>query len=198
MQTEYNLDFLLQNTGCYEKSKVENLFPKDIEVVSYKDILQSNIPLKDKYWFFCNRVFTASQNQHLAIKIAEVVLPIFEEQYLEDSRPRKAIEAARLYLAGEIGIEELKAAEAAARAARDAAWDAARAAAGAAARDAWDAASAAAGAAARDAWDAASAAARAAGTAYWAAASAAAVWDATPKYTKELEELLINFIEENK
>ena len=177
MQTEYNLDFLLENTGCYKSDEIETLFPKEREVVSYKDILQSNIPLEDKYWFFCRRVFTDSQNRHLAIKIAEVVLPIFEEQYPEDSRPRKAIEAARLYLAGEIGKEELEAA-------RAAAWAAAWAAAGAAARDAAGAARAAgaAGAARAAAWAAA-----------WAAAGAA-----NPKYIKELEELLINFIEENK
>jgi hypothetical protein len=162
MQTEYNLDFLLENTGCYESDKIETLFPKEREVISYKDILQSNIPLGDKYWFFCNRVFTDSQNQHLAIKIAEVVLPIFEEQCPEDNRPRKAIEAARLYLAGEIGKEEL-----------EAAWAA------------WDAA----GAAAWGAWDAAR-------TAAWAARTAAR--DANPKYTKELEELLENFIEDSK
>ena len=178
MQTEYNLDFLLENTGCYKKSKVENLFPKEREVVSYKDILQSNIPLDDKYWLFCNRVFTDSQNRHLAIKIAEVVLPIFEEEYPEDNRPRKAIEAARLYLAGEIGIEELEATWAA--------W-AARAAAAAAAARAAAAAARAAGTA--RAARAAAAAARAAGT--------AAARAANPKYIKELEELLINFIENN-
>ena len=134
--------------------------------------MQSNIPLDDKYWLFCNRVFTDSQNRHLAIKIAEVVLPIFEEEYPEDNRPRKAIEAARLYLAGEIGIEELEATWAA-----WAAW-AARAAA-AAARAAGTARAA----------RAAAAAARAAGT--------AAARAANPKYIKELEELLINFIENN-
>jgi hypothetical protein len=150
MITEYNLDFLLENTGCYEKSKVESLFPKEREVVSYEDILQSSISLKDKYWFFCKRVFTDSQNKHLAIKITQVVLPICEEKFPEDGRPRKAIEAARLYLAGEIVKEEL---EAAARAAADAA-----------------------------------------SVACWAAARAAT----NLKYTKELEELLINFIEENK
>ena len=171
MQTEYNLDFLLENTGCYKKSKVESLFPKEREVVSYKDILQSNIPLEDKYWFFCHRVFTDSQNQHFAIKIAEVVLPIFEEEYPEDNRPRKSIEAARLYIAGEIGIEELEEA-------RAAAWNAAWAA-------AWNAAWAA-------AW-----AAEAAEAARTAGNAAAAEADTNPKYIKELEELLMNFIEEN-
>jgi len=197
MKVEFSLEFLLENTGCYEESEVKNLFPKEREVVSYEDILQSSIPLQDKYWFFCKRVFTDSQNQHIAIKIAEVVLPIFEDKYPQDNRPRKAIEAARLYLAGEIGIEELEAAgdaaEAAWAAARDA-WDAAEAA-WAAARDAWDAAEAA-----RDAAEAAREAAwAAAGDAAWAAGAAgAAAWAANPKYTKELEELLINFIEENK
>jgi hypothetical protein len=177
MQTEYNLEFLLENTGCYEKSKVENLFPKEREVVSYEDILQSSIPLQDKYWFFCLRVFTDSQNQHLAIKIAEVVLPIFEEQYPSDNRPRKAIEAARLYLAGEIDIEELETARAA--------WAAAEEAARVVARAAEEAARVVALAAEEAAW---------AAWAAWAAARAAA----NPKYKKELEELLINFIEENK
>jgi len=155
MQTEYNLEFLLENIGCYESEQIENLFPKEREVVSYEDILQSSIPLQDKYWFFCCRVFTNSQNQHLAIKIAEAVLPIFEEEYPSDNRPRKAIEAARLYLAGEIGVEELEDAVDAAWAASDAARiaSAARAAsraAGAAEAAAWAAwAAGAAGAAAR-------------------------------------------------
>ena len=125
--------------------------------------MQSNIPLEDKYWFFCHRVFTDSQNQHFAIKIAEVVLPIFEEEYPEDNRPRKSIEAARLYIAGEIGIEELEEA-------RAAAWNAA-----------WAAA-----------W-----AAEAAEAARTAGNAAAAEADTNPKYIKELEELLMNFIEEN-
>jgi len=178
MQTEYNLDFLLENTGCYKKSKVENLFPKDREVVSYKDILQSNIPLEDKYWFFCHRVFTDSQNRHLAIKIAEVVLPIFEDKYPEDNRPRKAIEAARLYLAGEIGIEELEAA------------------AGAAARAAAYAAGAAARAAAY-AGDAARAAAYAAAYAGDAARAAAYAAGAADAYKTKLTNILTNFIENN-
>ena len=111
---------------------------------------------------------------------AEHVLPIYEEAYPDDSRPRKAIEAARLFAAGSITAEELRRAWDAA----GAAWDAA----GAAARDAARAAAGAAGAAARDAaWDAAWAAGDAAGAAWDAAGDAAraaagdawdAAWDA--------------------
>ena len=71
-----------------------------------------------------------------AADCAERVLPIYEKQYPDDNRPRKAIDAARKYTLGEITKEELAAAGAAARAAaRAAAWDAARAAAWAAERE---------------------------------------------------------------
>lgn len=85
---------------------------------------------------------------------AEQVLPIYEEEYPGDNRPRRAIETARRYAEGLATEGELAAACAAAwDAARDAAW-AAGAAARAAARAAASAAGAAARAAARaGAWD---------------------------------------------
>lgn len=43
-----------------------------------------------------------------AVDCAEHVLHIFEEKYPDDTRPRKAIEAARAYLAGEIDETELE------------------------------------------------------------------------------------------
>ena len=89
---------------------------------------------------------TEQEQRLIAADFAERVLPLFEADYPDDDRPRKAIEAERAYARGEITKEQLAAARAAARAAagaaaRDAAWDAAWA----AARDAaWDAAWAAA------------------------------------------------------
>ena len=65
----------------------------------------------------------------MAADFAEAVLPIFEKQYPNDGRSRKAIEAARKYANGEITVQERAAA-------RAAAWAAARAAARDAARDA--------------------------------------------------------------
>ena len=89
----------------------------------------------------------------MACDFAEAVLHLVPAG---EDRPRKAIECARRFAAGEATREEMAAASAAA-------WAAARAAAGAAARDAagaaaWAAAGAAAGDAARDAWAAGSAA----------------------------------------
>lgn len=93
-----------------------------------------------------------------ACDCAERVLPIYEAQYPQDTRPRNAIEVSRRYANGEATEQEFDAAWSAAYAAAGAAWAAARAAAraaeGAAARAAW---------AAVDAWAAAWYAARSAG-----------------------------------
>ena len=128
----------------------------------------------------------------LAADFADHVLFLFENMYPNDDRPRKAVEAARLFAEGNLG-------DAARDAAGATAWHAARAAAGSAAWDAaWDAAVAAARAAAGGAawsaaravaWSAASAAARAAARAAawdvaWSAAWDAA-WDAEMKWQKE-------------
>jgi len=112
-----------------------------------------------------------------ACRVAEDVLPIFEQAYPDDDRPRKAIETARRHADGKATPEELAAARDAARAAT---WDAAaaRAAAGAAARAAADAAWAAADAA----WAVRDAARAAAWDAAWDAAGA--------KYTDWLWEML--------
>jgi hypothetical protein len=61
-----------------------------------------------------------------ACRCAEYCLKNYEDLYPDDKRPRKAIEAARLYSEGKINLEELTAAESAAG---SAAWSAARSAA---------------------------------------------------------------------
>ena len=111
----------------------------------------------------------------LACDYAEHVLPIFETQYPDDDRPRKAIAVSRRHAHGEATDAELSAAWAA-WAAWYAAWADARAAWNAAWADARDAARAA-GAAAWAAWHAAGAAGAAAEAAWhaaWYAAEAAA------------------------
>lgn len=118
-----------------------------------------------------------------AADCAERTLHIFEKQYPNDERPRKAITASRNFAFGDISKKELAAAGASRDAAGAAARDAEAAAAGAA-RDAEAASRDVAGAAARDAaWAAAAAAGAAAGAAWmvandatWAAVGAA--WDA--------------------
>ena len=136
-----------------------------------------DIPVEDKFWVVLKPELIGENTCHeLACKFAEHVLPIWERKYPEDMRPRKAVEAKRAWMRGEINDEELAAAW---DAARDAAWDAWAAAwdAGAARDAAWDAARAARAAA----WDA-----RAAGAAAWDARAARdAAWDAETKWQIE-------------
>jgi hypothetical protein len=99
-----------------------------------------------------------------AADCAERVLPIYEDEYPNDARPRQAVEAARAFARGEISA----AVRLAARNAMDAARSAARSA-------AWNAALAAAYAAS-DAKDAAPNAAYAAREAGYAAKDAAWAW----------------------
>jgi hypothetical protein len=153
-------------------------------------IIESEIPLKDKYWFVCKKLATKEENQQIAIRVAEIVLPIYEIRHRDGRAPRECIEAARAFIAGTIHLDELLgkrrdvavAVAYAAYAAADAAC-AVYAAAAAAYADAAAAADAAA--------DAAAAAADAAAYADAAAADAAA---AAADIKTELHNYLLTFI----
>ena len=181
MQTIYSDEFIQDNCGCYkeESEKLEKHILKGRKKISYLDIIESDIPLKDKYWFFCKKIFTQEQNQRISVILAEIVLPIYEEKYPDNKAPREAIEAAKLYSKKEITSEQLSIKRRAAYDAVD--YDAVD--------GAYYAASAAAYAA--DAADATYVASHA----YYAAAVAAAV--AVDSYTQKLEMTLMDFIESN-
>jgi len=121
MQTLFTAQFMRENKGCYSLEQVESNVIKGRDFVTAMDILDCDIPTKDKYWLFCKKVFSKEQNQKIAILVAESVLHIFENKYPTDDRPRKAIQAAKDYLAGTISREELINYRRAAAAAADAA-----------------------------------------------------------------------------
>lgn len=109
----FTKQFIRKNSGCYAREEGID-FVNALDFMSeqgykipYTWILESSIPTKDKYWFFCNKVFTKEQNQQVAIGCAWIVLEIFENKYPNDDRPRKAIIAAEQYLEGLIDSEAL-------------------------------------------------------------------------------------------
>ena len=138
----------LKDAGaCTERYKVLlsalDKTESDDEALSILKIIETN-GIHDAVWALQTVDGKDKEIRLFAADCAELVLPIYEKQYPDDDRPRKAIGAARNYANGIINAAARAAAWAAAR---DAAWAAARA----AARDAaWDAAWAAARAAA---WD---------------------------------------------
>ena len=92
----------------------------DDEVLELRTILESN-GIDDTLWAFRAVEGKDKEIRLFATDCAEMVLPIYEKQYPNDNRPRKAIQAARDYANGLISAKEFAAARAAARAARDAA-----------------------------------------------------------------------------
>jgi rifampin ADP-ribosylating transferase len=135
-----------------------------------KDFMHKLIENEKYEWgnWLITRVLSKIGNVKYAIFAAEQVLEIYEKQYPDDKRPRKAIEAAKKYIENPSADAAARSAAARSAAARSAA---ARSAADAAARSAADAADAAYAADAADAADAAYAA-------YAAARSAADAADA--------------------
>jgi hypothetical protein len=147
----------------------------DDEVLELRTILESN-GIDDTIWAFRAVEGKDKEIRLFAADCAESVLHIYEKQYPNDDRPRKAIQAARDYANGVVDKDELDAAW-------SAAWDAV-----AAAGDAWYA-----GAAARSAARAAAgAAARAAGAALDAAGDAGAA--ARDAKWQEIERLLTKYL----
>ena len=161
----------------------------DDEELELRTILESN-GIEDTLWAF-RAVALKSVNDakiHLfAADCAEMVLPIYEKEYPNDYRPRKAIQAARDYANGLISAGELVVARADASAAADVAMTkrAASSAKWAAASAAWDAALAAGAASA--AW----AAQRTAVDAAWAAMAAK---EAARDVSAEIKSLLLKYI----
>ena len=166
--TRITVDLVMSFDPCYNRETVSELFAGKKWMLPLTVLRLDTVSAEDKIWLLCRDEFISEQNLRLfACDCAERVLPIFEKEYPEDNRPRKAIETARLFANGEATQKEMAAA-----------WDAARDAAWAAA---WDAAMDAARAVA---WDAARAAARAAA---WAAARDAA-WAAARDAAMDAEQ----------
>jgi len=171
------VDDIMAQRQCedYPQERVEALFAGR-DSMNAVEIAGLPIPFVDALWVItiCG-ILPNSLLRVFACDCAERVLHLYEKQHPGDNRPRRAIEVARAFAAGEATSSDLSAAEGAAvdaavaaagdvaawdavrEAAREAAWAAARASAGVVVVDA---ARAAARAAARDAavdaaWDAA-------------------------------------------
>ena len=74
-------------------------------------VLQWTDDKLDKYrwcnWLF-SRILPKDENIKYAIYSARLVIDIFEKKYPNDNRPRKAIEAAELYLEGKVTKEQIR------------------------------------------------------------------------------------------
>ena len=107
MKKEFTREEMIANKGCYSLEQLNQCSFMQNEEISLFDILDSEIPLKDKFWFCCKKVFTKEQNQLISITVAENVLDIYEIKYPGNKTPREAIQAAKDYLNNSITLEVL-------------------------------------------------------------------------------------------
>jgi Immunity protein Imm5 len=165
MKKEFTPNEIMTGIGCYSKEQIEHLSFIKQNNISIIDILNSEIPLKDKRWFLWNKCdINLQDKKELALKIAWCVLPIYQAKYPNDTRVEDCLKAIKDFYDGNITIDELKA--------KRSTYAADAAAAAYAAVDAADAAYAAAYAAYAAAYAAANAAANAADAAAYAANAA--------------------------
>ncbi len=80
---------IFDNKGCYSKEQVEKLSFIAQPEITIQNIANSEIPLKDKFWFVRNKCeLTLNQKRLLAIGCAKAVLSIYENKYPNDNRDR--------------------------------------------------------------------------------------------------------------
>ena len=109
MKTTFTKEYITDNKGCYSYEQVNNLSFINKESISLLEIIESEMPLKDKYWWFFKKCdLPLTDKQQLSIQLAEIVLEIYEAKYPNDKRPREAIQAAKDYLAGTISLNNLR------------------------------------------------------------------------------------------
>ncbi len=126
MKITINTKELKELSACTSGYKTFKSAHKD-EDAKLSELLDSN-GWDDTWWVVLNVYDQLSDKQKidlrlLSCKYAYSCLDNFEKEYPNDNRPRLAIEASEKYASGEISDSEL---EAAASAARSAAWSAAR------------------------------------------------------------------------
>jgi len=172
MKKEFTKKYIIDNKGCYDINQVNSLSFINNTEITILDIINSEMPTKDKIWFlFKKSDLTLDQKKELSYLLAENVSHIYNERYPSDNRVKDCIKAIKDFNNNPITKEKLLEFRRAAADAADAAADTADA---AYAADAADAAADTADAAyAADAADAAYAAAYAAAAAAYAADAAA-------------------------
>ena len=164
MKKEITIDELLGWGTCSSYTREVCLeISAGKESMTPLEIAALPILAEDRLWVLLRPSIIPERELHLlACKWGEEVLPFFERTYPNNDRPRKAIEAKRLWIEGKISDEDLSIARAAAwesawgsQAAKAAAWGSAREAKAAAWGSAWESAKAAAWAARAAAWESA-------------------------------------------
>jgi len=94
-----NLTWLEEKNTCEEG--IEYFISNELEGIEDVDLVKKLFEEEKYDWasWLLTRLFDKTNNVKYAVYSAELVLPILEKKYPKDDRPRKAIEAAKNWLA---------------------------------------------------------------------------------------------------
>ena len=108
----------------YPEDRIRQLFGSRESVTPLEICDADHIPANDRAFLLMREEIISKARLHeLACQFIESVLPIYEEKFPDDPRPRDAVAAKRAWLLGDIGEYELGVALAAARTANNQAWN---------------------------------------------------------------------------
>lgn len=101
MQKTFTPQYLKENCGCYSQERLLSCSFMTEKEISIQSILESEIKLKDKFWFLIKKTdLTIREKLEISIGAAEIVLEIYENKYPNNEAPREAIRAAKDYING--------------------------------------------------------------------------------------------------
>ena len=109
MKKEFTKNEMNNNKGCYSLSKLNKCSFINLPTIGIIDILNSEIPLKDKGWFLVKKTdLTIDQKKEFALLLAKSVIEIYNKKYPNDNRVSDCIDAIELFNSGKITIDELR------------------------------------------------------------------------------------------
>lgn len=106
MQTEFTKEYILANCYPFTKEELSYFHFMKKDNIQLESIILEAIPIAKKFKFVCHNLKKKEEIPKIALDIAGIVLPIFEEANPEDNRMRDAIAAGRDYQNGRISTQE--------------------------------------------------------------------------------------------
>lgn len=108
MKKIFTIEEGMKNRGCYLLIQALRLSFAQGDAFTVEQLVQSEIPLKDKFWYVLKKCqLTRKEKVEIAINAAEIVLPIIEAVNPSNNSVRECIEATKLFIGGHITVHQL-------------------------------------------------------------------------------------------
>ena len=110
MKKQFTTEELINSKGCYSLNELKKCsFYKENSIIDVKDIINSEITIKDKMWFLYQKCELSNKIKiEYAAKFAWAVLPIYKDKYPNANRVENCLIAINDFKENKISKLELK------------------------------------------------------------------------------------------